>query len=321
MMNSPNSRIFYQRFWRGIFAVLAVTFFLSLAVMPALAQTETVLYNFCSLQNCVDGEMPAGNLVMDAAGNLYGTATLGGWNAEGAVFRVSPDGKERVLHSFGVTSTDGFFPSPGLVADKKGNLYGTTKLGGTNDTENEGAGIVFKLDPAGVETILHNFDAYSTDGINPQAGLVADAKGNLYGTTALGGENGYGTVFKLTPGGSETILYSFPNTGTERFQLDETLTLDNNGNLYGVSSYGGLYDQGLAFEINAAGVYSTLYNFGDSSTDAAIPKSSLTLDSDGNLYGTTQAGGSSNEGTVFELSLEANGSWSESVLYSFWHGV
>jgi uncharacterized repeat protein (TIGR03803 family) len=299
-------------------AVLAATFFLTLAAATSVfAQAQSVLYSFCQLKNCVDGMSPAGNLVMDANGYLYGTTGGGGWNAQGTVFRVSPDGSERVLHSFGVTSGDGYFPSPGLVIDKRGNLYGTTKLGGTNDTINGGGGTVYKITPAGAETILYNFGATSTDGTNPQAGLAADAKGNLYGTTLEGGENGYGTIFKLAPSGSETILYNFPNDGADRFQPDENLTLDNKGDVYGVTSYGGTNNAGLAFEVSADGAYTVLYNFGESATDASIPKSSLTLDSNGNLYGTSQAGGSNNEGTVFELSPKANGSWTENVLYSF----
>jgi len=318
-MRLPASRLLTTlQISRGAVAMLAATLFTTLAAGPrALAQTETVLYSFCSLQNCVDGQFPGGNLIMDAAGNLYGTTQDGGWNGEGAAFRVSPDGKERVLHSFGASTSDGYFPSPGLVLDKKGNFYGTTKLGGTNGATFGGYGTVFKLDSAGTETILYNFGASTADGVYPQAGLVADTKGNLYGTTIVGGENGYGVVFKLTPTGAETILYNFPNYGDDRFQPDQTLTLDKKGNLYGATNYGGLYDKGLAFEVSAAGVYTTLYNFGAFDTDAALPACTLTLDSEGNLYGTTALGGSDGGGTVFKLSHSPSGSWTETILYNF----
>jgi uncharacterized repeat protein (TIGR03803 family) len=174
------------------------------------AGKETVLYNFCSEQNCVDGAGPWAGLVRDAAGNLYGTTVGGGdptcnapWEGCGVVFMLDKTGKQTVLYSF-AGPPDGLSPLAGLIRDEAGNLYGTTIRGGDLKCANDlGCGTVFMLDKTGKETVLHNFCSLHncTDGASPVAGLVRDAKGSLYGTTAgaIAGGYGYGTVFKLTP--------------------------------------------------------------------------------------------------------------------------
>jgi uncharacterized repeat protein (TIGR03803 family) len=181
----------------------------------ASAQTENVLYSFCARSNCVDGASPVSGLVFDQNGNMYGTAQYGGahgdrGNGGGVVFKLTPQGKETVLYSFCAQNncTDGVTPQAGLVFDPKGNLYGTTYFGGAH-----GDGVVFRLTPEGKETVLYSFCAQTncTDGANPEAGMVFDRKGNLYGTTQFGGAYnpsvcsdmygyyGCGAVFKLTP--------------------------------------------------------------------------------------------------------------------------
>ncbi|MGA7219590.1 MAG: choice-of-anchor tandem repeat GloVer-containing protein [Candidatus Sulfotelmatobacter sp.] len=284
-MNPDLGGMLSHKISRSAAAVSAVTVLATLiATLPAQAQTETVLYSFCQRKYCYDGTLPSGSLVLNPNGNIYGVTMVGGAIGQGTLYGIKPDGTEEVLHSFGNAPGDGIFPY-GLIADSKGDLYGTTKLGGANGLENEGDGTVFKI-TAGVETILYNFGATSSDGINPQAGVVRDTKGNLYGTTIGGGANGAGTVFKLTPAGVETILHSFAKNGTDGNQADEMLTLDEKENVYGTTSYGGLNNAGIAFEISAAGTYTILYSFGTSASDGAYPFSSLTLDSAGNLYGT-----------------------------------
>jgi uncharacterized repeat protein (TIGR03803 family) len=153
---------------------------------------ETVLHSFCTKMNCVDGLGAVAGLTMDVTGNLYGTTPGGGAHLGGTVFEMGR-GKETVLYSFCPVSgcADGAEPLADLVMDAKGNLYGTA-LGGTS-----GNGVVFKVDKAGKETVLHSFTGGS-DGGTPLAGLVKDAKGNLYGTASKGGTSGYGVVFKLT---------------------------------------------------------------------------------------------------------------------------
>ena len=178
---------------------------------------ETVLHSFCPEYPCTDGQNPYAGLIEDAEGNLYGTTVDGGSGDYcnyfcGVVFKLSKSGKETVLHNFCSLPgcADGEGPLTGLMRDSEGNLYGTTYLGGEY-----GAGVVFKLSESGKETVLYNFCSLSgcADGAYPLAGLIRDAQGNLYGTTAYGGSNncalGCGTVFELSNTGTETVLYSF----------------------------------------------------------------------------------------------------------------
>ena len=287
---------------------MVVVFLASLIVPQSLmAQTESVLYSFCSLTNCADGSGPAGTLVRDAKGNFYG-ATGGGGAVEGTVFKVSTDGSETVIHNFAVANNDGSFPEDGVIIDSQGNLYGTTLYGGSANF-----GTVFKISPAGSETILHSFTGGS-DGIRPYGPLLRDKNGNLYGTTAVGGAYSYGTIYQLTPNGNETILHYFNPDQHDGAGPVTGLTTDKQGNLYGVALIGGLFKQGAVFEINSKGIYGILHQFGATATDGNAPVT-LTLDASGNLYGTTAFGGAYSAGTVFRLVPGAN--WNETVLYSF----
>jgi uncharacterized repeat protein (TIGR03803 family) len=265
-------------------------------------KTEKVLHKFTGDP---DGFFPEALLVKDAAGNLYGTAYVGGNFGLGAVFKINTTGKERVLYSF-TGGADGCFPYPGVTLDTAGNLYGVTSLGGSGFC-NSGYGVVFKVDTAGDETVLHTFEG--SDGYDPDSVLLFDSKGNLYGTTAHGGSSlgcgntGCGTVFELSPqsGGqwSETLLYSFcslsnctdgetPGTGP--------LVRDSAGNLYGTTAVGGTYRNcngeacGVVFKLDTNGKETVLHSF-TGGADGANPMAGLTRDSYGNLYGTTQAGG------------------------------
>jgi uncharacterized repeat protein (TIGR03803 family) len=207
---------------------------------------ETVLYSFTGTGG--DGAYPYAGLVLDAAGNLYGTTAQGGTyacnygeNGCGTVFKLDKTGKETVLYT--VTDTHGAYPYAGLVRDAASNLYGTT-LGG----DGSGRGRVFKLDKAGKETVLHSFTGTGGDGEYPYAGLVRDAKGNLYGTTWSGGTHGSGTVFELDKTGKETVLYSFTG-GADGAWPWAGLALDANGNLYGTTVIDGASGYGTVFEL------------------------------------------------------------------------
>jgi uncharacterized repeat protein (TIGR03803 family) len=236
-------------------------------------------------------------------------ATEGGGVAEGTVFKVSPDGGETVIYNFEFANNDGSFPEDGVIIDAQRNLYGTTLYGGSANL-----GTVYKISPAGSETILHSFTGGSSDGIGPYGPLLRDKNGNLYGTTIQGGAYFYGTIYKLTPHGAETILHYFNPDEHDGAGPITGLTMDKQGNLYGVALVGGRYKEGAVFEINSKGRYSILYNFGATATDGNGP-ATLTLDASGDLYGTTSVGGTYGAGTVFKLFRGAN--WNETVLYSF----
>jgi uncharacterized repeat protein (TIGR03803 family) len=211
--------------------------------------TATILYSFTG---GADGGHPAAGLVMDPAGNLYGTGQTGGANGQGTVFKLSPSGAETLLYTFGSQSGDGSYPFAGLVLDETGNLYGTTLSGGAN-----GGGTVFKLAPTGTETVLYSFGSRSGDGSNPYAGLVFDNNGNLYGATYSGGANGGGTVFKLAPTGTETVLYSFGSRSGDASNPWSGLVFDEKGNLYGTTHAGGAHGAGAVFEVNPSAVTTT----------------------------------------------------------------
>jgi uncharacterized repeat protein (TIGR03803 family) len=265
--------------------------------------TETVLHNFIG----PDGSDPDGGLVLDKEGNLYGTTSGGGSSNNGTVFKLDPTGTETVLYSF-TGLADGAFPFAGLVRDKEGNLYGATNGGGllTDCFVSYGCGVVFKVDTAGVETVLHNFTG--PDGTNPNAGLVRDKAGNLYGATSGGGAASQGTVFKVDARGAETVLHSF--TGPDGSDPDGVLVLDKEGNLYGTTFFGGLLFHclalrcGLVFKLNERGTETILYSF-TGGADGANPYAGLVQDKAGNLYGATSSGGASSQGTVFKLTPDA----------------
>jgi uncharacterized repeat protein (TIGR03803 family) len=255
--------------------------------------TETILHSFD--ENGTDGAYPAANLVRDAEGNLYATTVSGGiYTYYGTVFELAQSGTETVLHSFGAGS-DGSVPLVGLVRDTKGNLYGTTYEGGAY-----GLGTVFEVTSSGTETILHSFNNNGLDGYFPSAALVLDGKGNLYGTTHVGGTYGYGAVFELTPSGTETILHNFDNNGIDGYGPDGGLVMDTKGNLYGTTEYGGAYTFGTVFELTPSRTETVLHSFG-SGSDGRNPVAGLVRDTQGNLYGTTEKGGTHGGGTVFEV--------------------
>jgi uncharacterized repeat protein (TIGR03803 family) len=244
---------------------------------------ETVLYRFTG---GTDGSQPYAGVILDSAGNLYGTTPFGGTAGNGVVYKLDPTGHETVLYSFS-GGADGGRPYAGVIRDSAGNLYGTTYLGGTAN-----AGVVYKLDPAGNETVLHRFTG-GADGNNPYAGVIRDSAGNLYGTTYGG------VVYKLDPAGNVTVLHSF--TGADGFFISAGVIRDAAGNLYGTASRGGSGDAGVVYKVDAAGVYKVLYNF-TGGADGGDPIAGVMRDATrGNLYGTTSSGGKWGTGVVFEI--------------------
>jgi uncharacterized repeat protein (TIGR03803 family) len=252
-----------------------------------------------------DGANPYAGLVQATDRNLYGTTQNGGANNKGTVFKITPSGTLTTLHSF--DGTDGKLPYAGLVQTTNGDLYGTTQTGGAN-----GAGTVFKITPSGKLTILYSFCSQSgcTDGELPHAGLVQATNADLYGTTAYGGADADGTVFKITPSGTLTTLHSFD--GTDGANPYAGLVQATDGNLYGTAAYGGANTTdcggigcGTVFKIIPTGTVTTLYSFCSQSgcTDGDYPVAGLVQDTNGDLYGTAAMGGANGYGTVFWLSV------------------
>jgi uncharacterized repeat protein (TIGR03803 family) len=199
-----------------------------------------------------------------------------------------------------------------LLQGSDGNFYGTTLYGGTN-----GTGTVYRISPDGSETILHTFDAYADDGGNPAAGLVLGSDGNFYGTVSYGGTNLYdnqGTVFLISPNGSEATVCSFGSSPYDGINPNAGLVLGSDGNFYGTTYQGGTNSKGTVFRVSLNGNRTTLYSFGSYPHDGVTPSyAALVQGSDSNFYGTTLSGGTSNAGTIFRIS--PSGSYTN--LYSF----
>ncbi|MFZ0312254.1 MAG: choice-of-anchor tandem repeat GloVer-containing protein [Candidatus Korobacteraceae bacterium] len=294
--------------------------------------TLTTLYSFCSQPNCTDGTEPSA-LIQATDGNFYGTTLYGGSNKSctdagcGTVFKITPSGTLTTLHSF--NGLDGFLgyiagSAQALVQATDGNFYGTSPLGGNQGCGNGtggGCGTVFKITPGGTFTQLYSFcsQANCTDGFYPLASLVEGTDGNLYGTTAFGGSGGYcgvspggcGTVFKITPSGTLTTLYSFclQSNCPDGLNVYAGLVQATDGNFYGTTQSGGANYSGTIFQITPRGTLTTLYSFCSqpSCADGGHPLAGLVQATDGNFYGTNSAfGGNCQEngqcGTVFRLS-------------------
>jgi uncharacterized repeat protein (TIGR03803 family) len=289
------------------------------------AGIETVLHSFAG---GTDGAYPYAALLLDAAGNLYGTTSAGGGTTGclgsgcGIVFKLNKAGIETELYAF-QGGTDGGRPYSALIADTAGNFYGTTVLGGDLSCRTYGCGVVYKLSRAGKQTVLYSFTG-AADGAYPAFGsLAVDAKGNLYGTTEEGGNltcnppNGCGVVFRLSKSGKQTVLHSF--NGNDGEGPEYTVTLDAAGNLYGTAPSGGKHAAGVVFKISNASateepapVFEVLHSFG-SGSDGALPVAGVSIDSQGNLYIPTEFGGTFGYGALCKVASTGK----ESVLYSF----
>jgi uncharacterized repeat protein (TIGR03803 family) len=293
----------------------------------------TVIYSFCPQDYCPDGHAPEAGLVLGRDGNFYGTTSSGGvtnppcdYTGCGTVFKITPDGTFTTLYSFCSLPqcADGVFSSASLVQASDGNLYGITNGGGTSDPA---GGTVFRITPSGALTTIYSFCSRSdcADGDVPYGGLTQGADGNLYGTTLSGGTNNNGTIFKITLNGSLTTLYTFCSQVycPDGSQPYAGLVEGADGNFYGTTSSGGNYGDcnvggcGTIFRITPTGTLTTLHAFDN--TDGDNPYAGVVQGTDGNFYGATASGGSSNNcesqtcGTIFKITP----SGSLTTLHSF----
>jgi uncharacterized repeat protein (TIGR03803 family) len=254
----------------------------------------TTLYSFCPQQNCSDGAQPNSGLVQGNDGNFYGT-TSNGEGFGGTVFKITSQGLLTTLYRF--RGAEGVYPEAGLVQASDGNFYGTTSSGGTGN-----AGAVFKITPNGALTTLHSF--LGTDGLSPDGPLVQASDGNFYGTTfgGGGGFNSGGTVFKITPTGALTTLYSFCGCA-DGGNSQAGLVQASDGNFYGTTSGDGANNGGTIFKITSDGKLTTIYTFCSQTgcTDGLHPFVGLIQATDGKFYGTTSYGGSGGAGTIFQV--------------------
>jgi len=304
--------------------ICIVCLFCAAAVIAAPAQIFTTVVNF----NGTDGAYPYGSLIQARDGNFYGTTSQGGANSSddciygcGVVFKLTPSGTLSLLYSFCVQANcaDGASPWSALVQASDGNLYGTTSAGGGGiQTCFNGCGTVFKITPTGTLTTLHAF--VGSDGATPYAGLVQAGDGNFYGITSGGGEYGSGTVFRITPNGQLTTLHNFD--GSDGAAAYGGLIQASDGNFYGTEVLGGQYGAGTVFRMTPDGDLVTLHDFVGYPIDGSSPYAGLVQAADGNFYGTTFWGGSSDNcddlaypgcGTVFKMTP----SGSVTLLYSF----
>jgi uncharacterized repeat protein (TIGR03803 family) len=265
--------------------------------------TLNVIYNF---GGGTDGSLAYAGLTAAKAGNFIGATFEGGsgncgGEGCGTIFRVAPDGTEKVLYVF-QGGSDGQLPYTAPVVDSAGTLTGTTYEGGAGDCGGGGCGTVFKLAHNGTKTILHAFTGGS-DGGSPIGKLIADGAGNYYGTTYSGGTTGCGagcgTVFKIDASGSVNVMYAFSG-GSDGANPSGGVILDAKGNIFGTTTNGGTAGAGTVFRIDTRGRETVLYAFGGGS-DGANPNAGLTADGSGKLYGTTVVGGAYGQGVVFSL--------------------
>jgi uncharacterized repeat protein (TIGR03803 family) len=266
---------------------------LALSSVASAQQAFRPIYSF----NPADGGVLNGKLIQGTDGALYGTAYAGGPFNGGTIFKVTLGGALTVLHAFPF----GQGSHAGLIQASDGNFYGTTSGGGSGPY-----GTVFKMTPAGVVTTLHTFAGAPSDGANPYSALIQGLDGNLYGTTTAGGAFNDGTIYKITPGGSITILHSFggyPNDGED--PTGGLLQLAD-GSFWATTTSGGAFALGTAFTMTSGGAVTVVHSFGEAPTFDFGPTGALVFAS-GNFYGTTPAGGGTNgsaNGTIFRMSLD-----------------
>ncbi|HTS09975.1 MAG TPA: choice-of-anchor tandem repeat GloVer-containing protein [Candidatus Eisenbacteria bacterium] len=282
------------------------------------------IYDFCSKSDCIDGQYPQG-LILAANGNLYGLTLGGGANNGGyceifggcgTVFELTPSGQLITLYSFcsQANCADGAEPLRSLVQGVNGNFYGTTIDGGSHCMN---CGTVFEISPQGQFTSLHSFCSPQVckDGSQPEAGLVLASDGNFYGTTSAGGAFDDGTVFKMTPGGTGSILHSFCSEANcaDGASPQAALIQGTDGNLYGTTAGGGAYLEGVVFQLTLGGTFTTLHAFCSEANcaDGQTPFAPVMQANDGSFYGTTASGAAL--GSIFEMTPDGT----VTTLYNF----
>ena len=305
----------------GLFAAVTI-----LAGGARAANTIKVIYSF---SGDTDGEYLDTDLVIDKAGNLYGTTVQGGAFGSGTVFQLAPSASgwtHTVLYSF-KGGRDGGEPYKGVTLDSQGNLYGTAVTGGKGACDG-GCGVVFKLTNSGgvwTQSVIHHF--LGTDGSGPGSPVAFDKAGNIYGMTPTGGADGFGVVYRLRPRADGSwglrVIHTFTGGNDGSSGSAGRPVFDGAGNLYSVATAGGANGAGVAFELSPTKTgewtQTILYQF-KGQPDAGFPYGGLVFDAAGNLYGTTYYNGANDLGSVYKLT-NSNGVWSESVLYSFQGGA
>ena len=255
------------------------------------AQTYTDLYNLGTASG--DPLDPAwmGLFAQGRDGNLYSTTQTGGTINCGVAFQFTPAGKMNPLYSF-LNNRDGCFPNGGLTLGTDGNFYGTTSAGGST-----GFGTVFKITSSGKFTLLHTFNG-NTEGVPADVPPIQGLDGNFYGTTSDGGGEVFGTVYKMTPSGKLTVIYTFP--GSSKLAYPMALTLGTDGNFYGTALGGGVNKFGGVFKITPHGKLTVLNSF-KGTPDPETPKGAIIQATDGNFYGTTEKGGVNGFGSIYKM--------------------
>jgi len=255
-----------------------------------------VLHNFAGGS---EGCWPMQGVVVDKFGTLFGTTNECGSSGNGTIFRIDPATRNfTVLHSFAGGTSDGAFPQYGrLTMDRSGNLYGVTSEGGLSGCHGYSCGVLYELSKNGTFTVLHSFAGYPSDGCNPYGSVVQDQAGNFYGTTYYCGSRYKGTIWRVSRKGKETILHNFAGRLSDGCNPYSGVTLDSEGNLYGVSPECGAYHSGALYELSAKGKLTLLHSFDGS--DGAYPFGEVLRTNKGTLFGTTGLGGSYGHGTVW----------------------
>jgi len=314
-----------KRFAQSVTRAITTSAALAILASAAWAAVPQIIYNFAG---DTDGEYIDSDLVIDGAGNLYGTSVQGGAFGSGTVFQLTPSGKgwiHTVLYSF-TGGADGGEPYKGVTVDSLGNLYGTAVTGGGGSCEG-GCGVAYKLtrsDGVWIQTVIHTFTG-GDDGSGPGTGLTLGPRGTLYGVTPTGGAYSQGVVFLLRPmpNGSWQlkVIHAFTG-GDDGAGGSAGRLLLSKGILFGATTVGGANGKGVVYKLaHAIGGWqlTTLYAF-KGQPDAGFPYGSLAFDSLGNLYGTTYYDGANDLGSVYQLTRQPDGTWQEKVLYSFQGG-
>jgi uncharacterized repeat protein (TIGR03803 family) len=281
---------------------LAILTFAFVGMTSAFAQIPTTIYTF----NVVTGDVAVptayGTAVQGRDGNIYGTTGSGAAHGAGGIYVVTPAGNESVLFSFPATSIS---CQPGITLGNDGNFYGSCYAGGLH-----GYGLLYQVTPTGTYTDLYDFTNTGGDGGNPNGPPVPAKDGNLYGPTTNGGTVGVGTIYKISPTGTVSILYSFLG-GAVGSNPNASLMQGKDGNLYGSTTNAGINGAGTIFKITTKGKLTLLHTF--DSTDGTQPDSALVQGTDGNFYGTALQGGANNDGVVYKIT--ATGKFT--LLHSF----
>ena len=343
LVQGPNGKLYGTTFGGGAGNNYGGTVF----EIDAAGKLHT-LYSFCTQTNCSDGEGPYDGLIVGSNGNLYGTTGYGGVSSNcpsptgvgcGTIFEVTPGGQLTTLYNFcsQANCSDGSTPQAGLMLARNGNFYGTANGGGIAGPGGTSGGTIFVITPAGKMTTIYRFcseinsQGSCADGQAPNARLAQAGNGNLYGTTVLGGANSAGTVFEISAASKLTTLYSFcSQRNSSGFCADgespnAAMVKGADGNLYGTTASGGSTGNGSVFVITPTGGLTTLYSFCSlaNCADGTSPEAMLVQAKNGNFYGTTLMGGTSQHctfsgvvlgcGTVFEITPAG----SLSTLHSF----